>query len=160
MTSSLRQWFGLAVFVAICFAVAGVGSLLTTPSLSGWYAALQKPPWNPPNWVFGPVWSALYLGMAIAGWLVWRERGWRAAAVPLALFALQLALNVTWSGLFFALHLPWVAFAEIVLLWCAILATMVSFGRVKPAAGWLLVPYLAWVAFAAVLNLTLARMNA
>jgi tryptophan-rich sensory protein len=160
MRSSLRQWFGLVVFVTICFGTASIGSLLTMPSLGGWYAELQKPSWNPPNWVFGPVWSALFLGMAIAGWLVWRKRGWRGATVPLSLFALQLVLNVGWSGLFFALHLPWAAFAEILLLWCAILATMISFGRVTPASGWLMAPYLAWVTFATLLNFTLARMNA
>ena len=159
MMSPLRQWLGLAVFIAICFTVARIGSLLTTPSLSGWYAGLQKPSWNPPSWVFGPVWSLLYLSMAIAGWLVWREHGGRGIAIPLVLFSVQLALNCAWSGLFFALRLPWIAFAEIVVLWCAILATLISFWRVLPLAGWLLAPYLAWVTFAAALNLTLAKMN-
>jgi benzodiazapine receptor len=157
--SPLRQGLGLAVFIVICFAVAGVGSLLTTPALDGWYATLRKPSWNPPGWVFGPVWSLLYLSMAIAAWLVWRKYGVSGAAIPLALFAAQLVLNGAWSGLFFALHQPWLALAEIVLLWCAILATAISFGRIMPLAGWLLVPYLAWVTFAAMLNLTLARMN-
>ncbi|MEP7339230.1 MAG: TspO/MBR family protein [Acidobacteriota bacterium] len=159
MTSSTRQWLGLIGFVAVCFLAAGIGSHLTTSSLDGWYAGLQKPPWNPPNWVFAPVWSALFLSMAIAAWLVWRKLGWRGAAIPLALFVVQLVLNVTWSGLFFALHLPGAAFAELVVLWGAILATMIYFWRVTPAAGWLMAPYLAWVTFAGVLNWTLARMN-
>jgi tryptophan-rich sensory protein len=157
--SAQRQWLGLMVLLGVCFAAAGIGSLLTNPALEGWYASLRKPSWNPPNWVFGPVWSMLYLSMAIAAWLVWRKQGLAGAAVPLALFAVQLILNCAWSGFFFALRSPWLAFAEILLLWGAILATIISFGRVMPVAGWLLLPYLAWVSFAAALNLTLARLN-
>jgi benzodiazapine receptor len=156
---SFRPWLGLAGFIGLCFAAAGIGSLLTAPALSGWYELLRKPSWNPPGWVFGPVWTALYLSLAVAAWLVWRERGLSGAALPLTLFAAQLLLNAAWSGLFFALRLPWLAFAEIVLLWGAILATLLAFWRVTPIAGWLLVPYLAWVTFAAALNLTLAQMN-
>jgi len=154
-----QQWLSLIVIIAVCFAVAGIGSLFMTPALNGWFTTLQKPTWNPPNWIFGPVWSLLYLCMAIAAWFVWRQRGWPGAAAPLTLFAVQLLLNGAWTGLFFGLRLPWVAFAEVMLLWCAILATALSFGRITPIAGWLLAPYLAWVTFAAVLNFTLARMN-
>ena len=157
--SLTRQLVGLAVSIGVCFAVAAVGSALTLPSIKTWYAALNKPSWNPPAWVFGPVWSALYLSMAVAAWMVWRERGFSAAIVPLSLFALQLALNCAWSGLFFALRRPWLAFADIALLWCAIVITMISFVRVSPLAGLLLVPYLAWVGFAAVLNFSVAKMN-
>lgn len=156
---SFRQGLGLIVIVGICFAVAGAGSWFMPSALSGWFALLQKPSWNPPNWVFGPVWSVLYICMAIAAWLVWRRDGWAGARVPLTLFAVQLLLNGAWTGLFFGLRLPWIAFAEIVLLWCAILATLLSFARISPLAGWLFVPYLAWVTFAAVLNFTLARLN-
>lgn len=133
--------------------------MLTAPSMNGWYATLRKPSWNPPKEVFGPVWTLLYLCMAIAAWLVWRRQGLAGAAIPLAIFAGQLTLNVAWSGLFFALHRPWFAFADILLLWGAILLTMVSFSRVTPLASWLLLPYLVWVTFAAALNLTLAKMN-
>ncbi|HQR34946.1 MAG TPA: tryptophan-rich sensory protein [Blastocatellia bacterium] len=157
--SAIQQALGLLVITGICFAVAGIGSWFMPAALSGWFITLNKPSWNPPNWVFGPVWSMLYLFMAIAAWLVWRQLGWSGAVVPLALFAMQLLLNGAWTGLFFGLRKPWIAFAEIVLLWCAILATLFSFWRVKPLAGWMLVPYLLWVTFAAVLNLTLARMN-
>ena len=157
--SSIQQALGLIVITGICFAVAGIGSWFMPSALSGWFITLNKPSWNPPNWVFGPVWSVLYLFMAIAAWLVWRQLGWPGAAVPLALFVVQLLLNGAWTGLFFGLHKPWVAFAEIILLWCAILATLSSFWRVSPLAGWMLVPYLVWVTFAAALNLTLARMN-
>lgn len=153
-----RAWAGLIVFVAVCFGAAGVGSLYTNPSVDPWYAALTKPSWNPPNWVFGPVWTMLYLMMAVAAWLVWRRRG-AAAGVPLALFAAQLALNALWSYLFFGLHRPGLAFAEITLLWAAILATLLAFRRVVPLAAWLLVPYLLWVTFAAFLNFTIWRLN-
>lgn len=157
--NSFRQTLGLMVIAAICLAVAGIGSSFMPSAPSEWFTTLNKPSWNPPNWVFGPVWSLLYLMMAVAAWLVWRQLGWRGAALPLALFAVQLLLNGAWTGMFFGLRRPWIAFAEIVLLWCAILATLLSFWRVTPVAGWLMIPYLAWVSFAAVLNLTLARMN-
>jgi len=160
IVSGWTMWAGLIIFVAVCFAVAGLGSLSTNPSIDNWYAALTKPSWNPPNWVFGPVWTILYLMMAIAAWLVWRRKGSvAAAAVPLALFAVQLLLNALWSYLFFGLHRPDLAFAEIVLLWAAILATMLAFRRAVPLAGWLLLPYLLWVTFAAFLNFTIWRLN-
>ncbi|HVF27526.1 MAG TPA: TspO/MBR family protein [Pyrinomonadaceae bacterium] len=158
--SGWTMWAGLIIFVAVCFAVAGLGSLSTNPSIDNWYAALAKPSWNPPNRVFGPVWAILYLMMAIAAWLVWRRKGSVAAAdVPLALFAVQLVLNALWSYLFFGLHRPDLAFAEIVLLWAAILATLLAFRRVIPLAGWLLLPYLLWVTFGAFLNFTIWRLN-
>ncbi len=155
----ISQWIGLIISIMVCFGVAGLGSLSTNPSIEGWYAALQKPSWNPPNWVFGPVWSALYLMMAIAAWLVWRERGLSGASLPLTLFAIQLLLNGLWSILFFGLHRPGLAFAEILVLWGAILATLVPFWRVTALAGVLLLPYFLWVTFAAFLNFTIWRMN-
>ncbi len=158
--SGWTMWAGLIVSVTVCFAVAALGSLYTNPSIDNWYAALAKPSWNPPNWIFGPVWTVLYLMMAIAGWLVWRRRGSiTGAAFPLAVFAIQLLLNALWSYLFFGLHRPGLAFAEIVLLWAAILATLLAFRRVIPLAGWLLLPYLLWVTFAAFLNFTIWRLN-
>src|SRR5512146_726229 len=102
--TTLRQGIGLAVSIAICFGAAGLGSRFSTSSLEGWSAALQKPSWTPPNWVFGPVWSALYLSMAIAAWLVWRAAGFSGSKPALALFAVQLGLNVCWSAIFFTLH--------------------------------------------------------
>ena len=124
-----------------------------------WYAALQKPSWNPPGWIFGPVWSALYAMMAVAAWLVWRRGGFATQRRPLALFLGQLTLNAAWTPLFFGLHRPGIAFAEIILLWLAIAATLVVFRPVNRVAAWLLAPYLAWVGFAAVLNFTLWRLN-
>lgn len=121
-----------------------------------WYAALNKPAWNPPAWVFGPAWTLLYLLMAIAAWLVWMRDGWRR---PLRLYFVQLALNAAWTPIFFGAHqLGW-ALVEIMALWAAILLTMLGFRRVNPAAGALFVPYLAWVTFAMVLNFTLWRLN-
>lgn len=127
--------------------------------MGDWYAALHKPSWNPPPWVFGPAWTFLYITMAVAAWLVWREGGWKAQRRALGLFIVQWFLNALWTPLFFGAHLPGVAFGEIVLLWLAIAATLVAFWRVKKAAGLLLVPYLAWVSFAAALNFSIWRLN-
>ncbi len=157
--SVTRQVVGLVVSIGACAAVAALGSAMTMPSIGTWYATLSKPSWNPPNWIFGPVWSTLYLLMAVAAWMVWRKSGLSAALGPLALFALQLALNCAWSGLFFALHKPWLAFADIAVLWLAIVATMIAFARVSLFGSLLLAPYLLWVTFAGILNFTVAKMN-
>jgi len=153
-TSSMR----LIVSIAVCLGAAGLGSLLTTSALRPWYAGLNKPRWTPPNWLFGPVWTILYMAMAIAAWLVWGKVGLTAA--PMQLFLLQLLLNVTWSALFFRLRSPGLAFAEIVILWFAILATSIAFWRAVPVAGWLLLPYLIWVGYAAALNCSIWWLNA
>jgi tryptophan-rich sensory protein len=125
-----------------------------------WYAALAKPAWTPPDAVFGPVWTTLYVLMGIAAWLVWREVGFSGARTALVLFILQLGLNALWSYLFFGAHQPMIAFFEIVVLWLVILFTLVGFWKVKPLAGALLLPYLCWVGFASVLNFQLWRLNA
>ncbi|MCA1566666.1 MAG: tryptophan-rich sensory protein [Acidobacteria bacterium] len=155
------QWIGLACAVVACFAAAGIGSLYTTPAIPVWYASLQKPAWNPPNWLFGPVWTLLYLSMAVAVWLVWRERGFTAGAggLPLALFAVQLILNALWSIIFFGWKRPGLALVEIFFLWAAIFATMLSFWRISLIAAWLMWPYLLWVTFAGFLNLTIWKLN-
>jgi tryptophan-rich sensory protein len=153
-------WIGLAVFLVVCLGAGGLGAIATTPEIEGWYRTIAKPEWNPPDWIFGPVWTTLFILMAIAAWLVWKPAGFKAAATPLSLFAWQLLLNIAWSWIFFNLHqLGW-AFVEIVVLWVTIVATTVAFFRFSTSAGWLLVPYLAWVSFAAVLNFTIWRMNA
>jgi tryptophan-rich sensory protein len=151
---------GLAVSMGVCFGAGFVGSLFTTPSIPTWYAGLAKPSWTPPAWIFGPVWSVLYGMMAVALWLIWRRSGFATAGGPIALFMVQLVLNVLWSLLFFGLRMPGVAFAEIVLLWLAILATLITFWRLNTTAGYLLLPYLVWTAFAGALNFALWRMNA
>lgn len=152
-----KQIIALVISLALTFAAAGIGSLATTPNIPTWYAGLAKPTWNPPNWLFGPVWTFLYISMAVAAWLVWRQGGlWQWA---LALFAVQLTLNAAWSWLFFGFHLPGAAFIEVVALLVAIAATTVAFWPKSMAAGILMLPYLAWVAFATVLNFTIWRLN-
>lgn len=145
-----------------------VGWLLLTYSASatavfvstgGWYAGLAKPAWNPPGWVFGPVWTVLYGLMAVAAWRVWRRGGWAEQKIALGLFVAQWALNALWTPLFFGLHRPGWALAEILVLLATILATMRAFWRVDRPAGLLLLPYAAWVSFATVLNWTIWRLN-
>lgn len=158
--SALQQVLGLAAFVLICFAAAGLGGLVTLPRIPTWYADLAKPAWTPPDWIFGPVWTAFYLMMAFSAWLVWRQAGLAGARLPLALFGGQLVLNSLWSVLFFGLQSPGAAAVEIILLWAAIMATLLAFWKRSNLAGALLVPYLAWVSFAAVLNVTIWWMKA
>lgn len=150
----------LVACVGLCFAAAAVGGLATRQSVGTWYQTLAKPSWAPPDWVFGPVWTALYLMMAVAAWAVWQRAGLRGARVALALFVVQLALNAAWSWVFFGWRLPGAALVELAVLWCAILGTVVAFWRIAAPAGWLMLPYLAWVTFAGALNLALWRMNA
>ncbi len=157
--SVLRQVAWLIGFIAACFASAGLGAAATSTSVGGWYQTLTKPSWNPPAWLFGPVWSALYLMMAVAAWLVWRGHGWKAARPALNWFGIQLALNVLWSFLFFGMQCPGLAFAEIVALWISIVATCLAFQGKSVTAAWLLTPYLAWTSFAVILNFAIWRMN-
>lgn len=159
MKKEYLQWFALAGFLVLCFGAATVGSMLTSTSVRDWYPQLVKPSWNPPTSVFAPVWTLLYLAMALAAWLVWRKRETGGAWAALGLFALQLALNVAWSGLFFGLRSPGLGVVDIVLLWFAILATLVAFWRINTVAGVLFLPYLAWVSYAAALNMVIWRMN-
>ena len=147
---------GLALVVSLLLAF-GAAALGAQFAPGEWYASLRKPPWNPPGWIFGPVWTLLYAAMAVAAWRVWRAGGARPA---LAAYGVQLVLNAAWSWLFFGLRRPDLAFAEILLLWGAILVTMILFLRKDRPAGLLMAPYLAWVSFAAILNFTLWRMNA
>jgi translocator protein len=155
---ALSDWVVLALFLMICLGTAVLGAAWTNLSLGDWYVTLAKPSWNPPNWVFGPIWTTLYVGMAIAAWLVWRRRG-LDSWLPLLLFGVQLVLNAAWSALFFGLRNPGMAFEDIILLWLAILATVVAFGHVSTSAAALLLPYLAWVSFATALNWAIWRMN-
>lgn len=150
---------GLLVALFICYAAAASGSLFTTSALPRWYASLRKPAWNPPNWVFAPVWAALYTMMGVAVWVVWARAGFGGASLAIALFTIQLVLNIAWSALFFALRNPSAAFADIVALWLAIAATCAAFAQISVLAGLLLVPYLAWVSFALVLNFSIMRRN-
>lgn len=149
---------GLAGWIAVCFLVAAVGAAASVRA-DAFYAELIRPEWAPPASVFGPVWTLLYALMAIAAWLVWINREARSARVALAFFVLQLILNALWSWLFFAWQHGALSFLDIVLLWLSIAATLVLFWRIKPLAGWLMVPYLAWVAFASLLNYRIWQLN-
>ncbi len=157
--SRVRDLIALAASLVLCFAVAGLGAYWIEQGRGPWYDGLRKPAWNPPSWIFGPIWTVLYASMAVAAWLVWRRRGLAGAWLPLSLFGLQLALNLAWSGIFFALRRPGMAFGEILLLWAAILATLLAFGGISRRAAGLLAPYLAWVTFAAALNFAIWRLN-
>jgi tryptophan-rich sensory protein len=153
-----RQIAGLAGWLFVTFVAAAIGAAASVHA-GTFYAQLMRPAWAPPGWLFGPVWTALYLAMGVAAWLVWRAAGFRAARTALTLYLIQLALNALWSWLFFGWHLGAPAFADVLLLWVAIVATLVAFRRVRPLAAWLLAPYLLWVSFASALNFAVWQLN-
>lgn len=142
----------LVLAVAGCELAGMIGSVFTFSAISGWYATLARPALNPPAWVFGPVWTALYALMGISLWLAWNRRNAR-------IFSVQLALNVLWSILFFGLHSPGIALLDIIALWLAIVWTIAAFSRTSRSAAYLLVPYLLWVSFAAYLNYAIWALN-
>lgn len=153
-----QQIAGLAGWLVVSFIVAAIGGAASVEA-GPFYKQLVRPEWAPPSSIFGPVWTILYILMGIAAWLVWRVGGFRAARSALVLFLVQLALNALWSWLFFAWQRGGLAFADILLLWMLIVATIVLFWRVRPLAGVLLVPYLLWVTFASALNYAIWRLN-
>ncbi|MCR4440064.1 MAG: tryptophan-rich sensory protein [bacterium] len=147
----------LVVGIGVCLLAVVLGSVFTSSGVRTWYPTLNKPPFTPPGWLFGPVWTVLYILMGVAVALVWqRSSGVNAA---LTVFSVQLVLNVLWSLFFFGLRLPALALVDIALLWGAIVATLVLFWRTQPAAGALLVPYLLWVSFATMLNASIVWLN-
>lgn len=156
--SMKKQILGLIGWFLISFAASAIGAVASIQAKT-FYGELVQPSWAPPAGVFGPVWTLLYAMMAIAAWLVWRAGGLRANRVAFSLFAIQLAFNALWSWLFFAWHLGAWAFANILVLWVFIAATLVTFWRVRPLAGALLIPYLGWVTFAAALNFAVWQLN-
>ena len=157
--SSMRmQVMGLAGWLFVSFIAAAVGSAASIGADS-FYSQLVRPEWAPPPAVFGPVWTVLYALMGIAAWLVWRGGGFVAARVALVMFIIQLMVNALWSWLFFGWHFGALAFINILVLWVLILTTLMSFWRIKPVAGALLIPYLLWVSFAAALNYTVWQLN-
>ena len=153
-----RQILGLAGWFAITFVAAAIGAAASV-NAGTFYTQLALPAWAPPTWVFGPVWTVLYLSIAIAAWLVWRVNGFGPARTALTLFLAQLVFNSLWSWLFFGWHRGALAFADILLLLALIVVTLVAFFRERTLAGWLLVPYLLWVGFASVLNLAIWQLN-
>lgn len=154
-----RDLASLAVCLLVCFAVYGLGGAVTASSVGIWYQTLDKPSFNPPDWVFAPVWFALFAMMAISAWRVWRRAGRQGARAPLVLFVVQLALNLGWSTLFFGLRNVGAALVEVTVLLAAVVATTVLFWRIDRWAGALFVPYIAWTAFAVVLNAAIWRLN-
>jgi tryptophan-rich sensory protein len=149
----------LMVFIILCFSAAALGSVFTHRSIKTWYLTIKKPSWNPPGKVFAPVWTVLYLMMAVAGWIVWERLSQKGVSVPMVLFFIQLVLNTVWSAVFFGLRNPGWAFLEVILLWVFIALTVISFWNVYWVAGVLFLPYLLWVSFAAILNLAIWRLN-
>jgi len=150
------QALALVGWLMLCFAASGTAVFVST---EGCYAALHKPPWNPPPWIFGPAWSLLYVVMAFAAWLVWRKGGWKRQRQALTFFLIQWLLNALWTPLFFGMHRSGLAFAEIIVLWLVLSVTLRLFWQASKFAGVLLVPYLAWITFAATLNYAIWRMN-
>ncbi|MGD0576993.1 MAG: TspO/MBR family protein [Candidatus Staskawiczbacteria bacterium] len=174
--------FKLLASIIICGLAGVIGSVFTTPGINGWYRNLNKPSFNPPNWIFGPVWTIIFVLMGISLYLVWIKKfvvknkinkdkkswnslsqklysgSWQKANIIL-IFAVQLILNILWSIIFFGMHAPGVAFFELLMLWFAIIFTMVNFYRVSKTAAWLLLPYILWVSFAAILNFSIFILN-
>ena len=159
--SKQSQIIGLIVALLLPFVLVGLGVAATSSSLSDWYLTLKKPAWNPPAWLFGPVWTVLYLMMGVSSWLVWREGPRHPAGVKQALiwYAVQLGLNALWSIFFFGMRQIGVALVDIIALWLTLLITIIKFWRIRPAAGWLMTPYLLWVTFATALNSAIWWLN-
>ena len=148
------------ISIVSCLAAGGIGSVFTTPAIPTWYASLQKPPFTPPSWLFGPAWTALYVLMGVAAFLVWRRGlAGREVRIALIVFLVQLILNAVWSPVFFGLQSPLSGLVIIAALWIAILLTIVRFWRISTAAGALLIPYIGWVSFATALNAAIWVLN-
>lgn len=149
-------WLSLLVFIVLCFLTASSGAIFKPDA---WYDALAKPSWQPPKWLFAPVWSVFYAAIAVAGWLVWRKAGFAGAELAFAVYGLQLVLNALWSAIFFGLRRPDLALVECLFLWLSVVATTILFFPIEPTAGWLFVPYVCWVSFAMFLNWVICRLN-
>jgi translocator protein len=155
-----RKALKLFASVAICLLAGAFGSIFTSMSIPDWYLTIAKPSFNPPNWVFGPVWTILYIMMGVSAFIIWKK-GIDNPNVRFSLFVFlfQLSLNATWSVLFFGFRSPLAGLAGIILLWIAIVLTIYKFFKLSKTAGWLLIPYLLWVSFASVLNYTIWQLN-
>jgi len=155
----MKKALPLIFSILLAQSVGVLGSFFTISSIDNWYVFLVRPDWAPPSWVFGPAWVTLYTLMGIAAWLIWKKRKDLKARFALKAYALQLFLNGLWTPLFFGLRNPGIAFMEIILLWIAILFTTIFFWRIEKWAGILLLPYLAWTSFAAILNFSIWQLN-
>jgi benzodiazapine receptor len=156
--SASRQFIGLLAWVVLSFTAAAIGAVASADA-GAFYQQLVRPGWAPPQWLFAPVWTVLYALMGVAAWLVWRAHGFRQARAALAIFIVQLGVNALWSWVFFVWREGALAFAEVLLLWCLIVITAALFRRLHAVAAWLLLPYLAWVTFAAALTFSTWRLN-
>lgn len=154
-----RDVLALVGFVGICLLVSAIGGAVTANSVDTWYQAINKPRFNPPEWVFAPVWTALYILMAIAGWRIWRSHRYQARSIALFVYCIQLVLNLAWSFLFFGLQRIDLALIQIAILLLAIIFTAYLFWKIDRYAGAILIPYAVWVAFASTLNLEIWRLN-
>ena len=159
-SSRLREVLRLVVSIVVCQLAGGLGAIFTTPAIPTWYASLEKPAFQPPNWLFFPVWTTLYTLMGIAAFLVWRKGlHERRVRVALGIFVIQLVLNTAWTIIFFGLYSLFGAVIAIVFLWIAILINIVTFWRISKVAGALLIPYILWVSFAGILNISVWMLN-
>ena len=159
-TITLSNNWKFAICIIICQAVGFISGLLSSTQNNTWFETIIKPSWNPPGYLFGPVWTILYLLMAIALWLVWKSNGPETQKTQACLvFAAQLFLNFWWSILFFKLQCPLCAFVEIIVMICLIIITIIKFSEISNTAAWLLVPYISWVCFATILNYKLWVLN-
>ncbi len=150
----------LAICIVLTVGLGSLGGIFTAAEIQGWYLQLNKPSWNPPNWLFAPVWSALYLLMGISLYQIWKTpANTDAKRWAVIIFIAQFVLNFLWSYIFFREHLMGWAFVEIIVMWIAILCTIIAFSRINKTAAWLLVPYISWVSFAAILNYTVWQLN-
>jgi len=156
----MKNWMKLVISIALPLAVGGVAGLFTRPEIDKWYQTIDKPDWQPPSWVFGPVWTVLYILMGMALYLVWKSNAPANKKRPaIILWIIQLVFNFFWSFIFFRQHqLDW-ALGEIIVLWFFILLTIFAFARVSKLAAWLLVPYISWVSFASILTYTIYQLN-
>lgn len=155
----MNKLLKLLLAIIFCEGVGILGSIFTIPSITTWYSHLNKPIFNPPNWIFGPVWTILYFLIGISLYLILEQKLKKERNVILSIFSLQLFLNFLWSIIFFGMHLPMLAFVEIAFLWGSIIWLVVNFWKFSKLAALILVPYLCWVSFAAILNLTVAILN-
>lgn len=158
-SSALSSVAVLVISILIAQTAGAIGSIFTAKSIPTWYAGIEKPFFSPPNWLFGPVWVALYALMGIAAYLVWQKRQTAGAKQGLWLYLVHLAANALWSVIFFGLQNPGLAFVEILILWALILAVIWRFYKIRKTAGLILIPYIAWVTFAAFLNFAIWQLN-
>lgn len=154
-----ESWVKLVISILVCQLAGIAGAIYTSGSLTTWYATLAKPSFTPANWIFAPAWITLFLLMGISLWLVWEKEKKRNINTAFVFFSIQLVLNAMWSAFFFGMQNPLYALIDIALLWLAILATILSFWKISKSAAYLLVPYILWVTFAAVLNFYIWRLN-